>query len=139
MKGREPGRRPVEKPFNLPGQAIPFFVPSGDLFFPADRPFTESERLFLERIRHWGKKVVVVLNKVDLADARITDAWKTDIRASAGIAVAANSLHCRLNTSSVRFFAPCLDCHSRPSSRIPTNRSHSITGRGSCQNQSKCP
>lgn len=34
---------------------------------------------------------VVVLNKVDLADARITDAWKTDIRASAGIAVAANS------------------------------------------------
>ena len=32
----------------------------------ADRPFTESERTFLERIREWGKKVVVVLNKIDL-------------------------------------------------------------------------
>jgi hypothetical protein len=32
----------------------------------ADRPFSESERAFLERIRDWGKKVIVVLNKVDL-------------------------------------------------------------------------
>src|SRR5947209_4093018 len=31
-----------------------------------DRSFTESERAFLERIRTWGKKVVVVLNKIDL-------------------------------------------------------------------------
>ena len=35
----------------------------------ADRPFTESERAFLERIREWGKKVVVVLNKIDLVPA----------------------------------------------------------------------
>jgi hypothetical protein len=32
----------------------------------ADRPFTETERVFLERIRDWGKKVVVVINKVDI-------------------------------------------------------------------------
>jgi len=45
------------------------FVPRADLVLfvtSADRPFSESERAFLERIRDWGKKVVVVLNKVDL-------------------------------------------------------------------------
>jgi small GTP-binding protein len=45
------------------------FVPRSDLVLfitSADRPFTESERLFLEKIRDWGKKVVVVLNKIDL-------------------------------------------------------------------------
>jgi small GTP-binding protein len=45
------------------------FVPRSDLVLfitSADRPFTESERVFLERIRDWGKKVVVVINKTDL-------------------------------------------------------------------------
>ncbi|HIE57686.1 MAG TPA: dynamin [Anaerolineales bacterium] len=45
------------------------FVPRSDLVLfvtSADRPFSESERAFLERIRDWGKKVIVVLNKVDL-------------------------------------------------------------------------
>ena len=45
------------------------FVPRADLVLfvtSADRPFTETERAFMERIREWGKKVVVVLNKVDL-------------------------------------------------------------------------
>jgi small GTP-binding protein len=45
------------------------FVPRADLVLfitSADRPFTESERLFLEKIRDWGKKVVVVINKVDI-------------------------------------------------------------------------
>jgi hypothetical protein len=45
------------------------FVPRADLVLfvtSADRPFTETERAFMERIRAWGKKVVVVLNKVDL-------------------------------------------------------------------------
>ena len=44
------------------------FVPNADLVLfvtSADRPFTESERGFLEEIRAWGKKVVFVLNKVD--------------------------------------------------------------------------
>ncbi len=47
------------------------FVPRSDLVLfvtSADRPFSESERLFLERIRQWGKKVVIVVNKVDLLD-----------------------------------------------------------------------
>lgn len=45
------------------------FVPRSDfvLFITsADRPFTESERTFLEQIHDWGKKVVVVVNKIDI-------------------------------------------------------------------------
>lgn len=45
------------------------FVPRSDLVLfttSADRPLTESERQFLERILAWGKKVVFVLNKADI-------------------------------------------------------------------------
>lgn len=45
------------------------FVPRADLVLfitSSDRPFTESERTFLDLIRGWGKKVVVVLNKTDI-------------------------------------------------------------------------
>ncbi len=45
------------------------FVPRSDLVLfvtSADRPFTESERQFLEHIRAWGKKVVLVINKIDI-------------------------------------------------------------------------
>lgn len=45
------------------------FVPRSDLVLfvtSVDRPFTESERAFLERIRDWGKKIVIVLNKIDI-------------------------------------------------------------------------
>jgi small GTP-binding protein len=45
------------------------FVPRSDLVLfitSSDRPFTESERAFLERIRDWGKKVIIVINKIDL-------------------------------------------------------------------------
>ena len=45
------------------------FVPRSDMVLfvtSADRPFTESERAFMETIRDWGKKIVVVINKVDL-------------------------------------------------------------------------
>ncbi|TLN28591.1 GTP-binding protein [bacterium] len=45
------------------------FVPRADLVLfitSADRPFTESERHFLQRIRDWGKKVILVVNKIDL-------------------------------------------------------------------------
>jgi small GTP-binding protein len=47
------------------------FVPRSDLVVfvtSADRPFTESERAFMERIREWGKKVVILLNKIDLLE-----------------------------------------------------------------------
>jgi len=47
------------------------FVPRSDLVLFAtssDRPMTESERQFLERILTWGKKVVFVLNKIDIFD-----------------------------------------------------------------------
>ena len=45
------------------------FVPRADLVLfvtSADRPFTESERAFLETIRDWGKKIVVLVNKADI-------------------------------------------------------------------------
>jgi small GTP-binding protein len=45
------------------------FVPRSDLVLfitSADRPFTESERQFLEHIRAWGKKIVLIINKVDI-------------------------------------------------------------------------
>lgn len=45
------------------------FIPRCDLVLfitSVDRPFTESERAFLERMRTWGKKIVIVLNKIDL-------------------------------------------------------------------------
>ena len=45
------------------------FVPRADLVLfvtSADRPFTETERAFLETIRAWGKKIVIIVNKVDI-------------------------------------------------------------------------
>jgi len=47
------------------------FVPRSDLVLfitSADRPFTESERGFLEQIASWGKKIVFVINKIDIFD-----------------------------------------------------------------------
>ena len=54
------------------------FVPRSDLVLfvtSADRPFTETERAFLEQVRGWGKKVVVVINKIDIleSDAEIQE------------------------------------------------------------------
>jgi small GTP-binding protein len=57
------------------------FVPRADLDLfvtSADRPFTESERQFMTRIREWGKKVVVVINKADLLQ---TEADRDTVRA----------------------------------------------------------
>jgi small GTP-binding protein len=45
------------------------FLPRADLVLfitSADRPFTESERQFLQTIRDWGKKIVIVINKIDI-------------------------------------------------------------------------
>lgn len=57
------------------------FVPRSDLVLfvtSADRPMTESERQFLERIRDWGKKIVLVLNKADILE---TEAQLDEVRA----------------------------------------------------------
>jgi small GTP-binding protein len=48
------------------------FVPRSDLVLfvtSADRPFTESERSFLQNIRTWGKKIVFIVNKIDILSA----------------------------------------------------------------------
>ena len=45
------------------------FIPRSDLVLfvtSADRPFTESERTFLKQIREWGKKIVFIVNKIDI-------------------------------------------------------------------------
>lgn len=45
------------------------YIPRSDLVLfvtSADRPFTESERQFLDHIRAWGKKIVFVINKRDI-------------------------------------------------------------------------
>jgi small GTP-binding protein len=47
------------------------FVPRSDLVLfvtSADRPFTETERAFLESIRDWGKKLLVAVNKTDILE-----------------------------------------------------------------------
>jgi len=48
------------------------FIPRSDLVLfvtSADRTFTESERAFLEHIRDWGKKVVFLINKIDILES----------------------------------------------------------------------
>ncbi|MFC2015965.1 dynamin family protein [Chloroflexota bacterium] len=62
------------------------FVPRSDLVIfitSADRPFTESERTFMERIREWGKKVVILLNKIDLLEDAEVDQVVEFIRQNA--------------------------------------------------------
>jgi small GTP-binding protein len=63
------------------------FVPRSDLVLfvtSADRPFTETERAFLEQVRGWGKKVVVVINKVDILEtARDIDSVRTFVAENA--------------------------------------------------------
>ena len=49
------------------------YVPRSDLVLfttSADRPLTESERQFLEKILAWGKKIVLVINKADILEGR---------------------------------------------------------------------
>ncbi len=47
------------------------FIPRADLVLfvtSASQPFSASERAFLELIRDWGKKVVLIINKADMLD-----------------------------------------------------------------------
>jgi len=49
------------------------YVPRSDLVLfttSADRPLTESEREFLEKILAWGKKIVLIINKADILDGQ---------------------------------------------------------------------
>lgn len=67
------------------------FIPRADLVLfvtSADRPFSDSERRFLELIASWGKKIVLIVNKIDLldddgsghGDSGASDARKNDAR-----------------------------------------------------------
>jgi small GTP-binding protein len=49
------------------------FVPRADLVLfvtSADRPFTESERSFMHGVRQWGKKLVFIVNKIDILQSQ---------------------------------------------------------------------
>ena len=57
----------------------------------ADRPFTDSEVRFLKYIRQWGKKVVFLVNKVDiLSDSTEVSAIGSEVQA----AHQSSKLHC---------------------------------------------
>jgi small GTP-binding protein len=59
------------------------FVPRSDLVMfvtSADRPFTESERVFLDQIRQWGKKVLLVINKIDILDDQAIEVVESYVR-----------------------------------------------------------
>ncbi|HHO56405.1 MAG TPA: GTP-binding protein, partial [Trueperaceae bacterium] len=68
------------------------FIPRADLVLfvtSADRPFTESERKFLQLIASWGKKVLIVINKMDIIESeqerqKIVDFVKEHARATLG-------------------------------------------------------
>lgn len=50
-----------------------WFLPRADMVIflsSADRPFSESENKFLQSIRDWGKKTVLILNKIDLLETQ---------------------------------------------------------------------
>lgn len=56
------------------------FMPRSDLVLfvtSAERPFTETERGFMEQIRAWGKKIVIVINKSDILE---TDSQIDEVR-----------------------------------------------------------
>jgi len=47
------------------------FIPRSDIVIfitSVDRPFTESERGFLEKIIRWGKKIIFIINKIDIVE-----------------------------------------------------------------------
>jgi small GTP-binding protein len=68
-------------------QLTEHFVPRSDLVLfvtSVDRPFSESERTFLEQIQRWGKKIVLVVNKLDLLESEEeTDQILEYVRANA--------------------------------------------------------
>ena len=48
------------------------FIPQSDIVLfvtSADRSFSESERVFLEKINNWGKKIVFIINKIDILES----------------------------------------------------------------------
>ena len=70
------------------------FVPRSDLVLfvtSSERPLTESERGYLELIRDWGKKVVLIVNKADLlqneeASRQVRSFVEGGIRSALGLA-----------------------------------------------------
>lgn len=63
------------------------FLPRADLILfvtSADRPFTQSEAEFLQLIKAWGKKIVLLVNKLDLLSPHEQKEVLEYVRQSAG-------------------------------------------------------
>ena len=67
------------------------FIPRADLVLfvtSVDRPLSESERVFLQYIREWGKKIVFVVNKIDTKSeeeiTQVLEYLRTNIRSIFG-------------------------------------------------------
>ena len=83
------------------------FVPRSDLVLfitSVDRPFTESERAFLEHIRDWGKKVVIVINKIDILES------ETELQQVAAVCGRKCTRHCWVSPPKFSPSAPALPC-----------------------------
>ena len=80
------------------------FVPRSDLVLfvtSADRPFSESERAFLQQIRDWGKKIVIVVNKIELLTteeerSQVVEFVRQNARELLGVAPAIFAVSARL-------------------------------------------
>jgi small GTP-binding protein len=63
-------------------------LPRSDLVLfttSADRPMTESERQFLEKILAWKKKIILVLNKTDIIENEVEEVRGFILKHAAGI------------------------------------------------------
>ena len=70
-----------------------WFLPRADMVIflsSTDRPFSESENQFLQSIRDWGKKTILILNKIDLLQTqeekdKVIDFVRTSAKAALNI------------------------------------------------------
>ena len=93
------------------------FVPRSDLVLfitSADRPLTESERGYLELIRNWGKKILLVVNKADLLDG---DESIEKVRA-----FVADGIHSMLNLTPEIFFISSMLARKAKAANSPMER-----------------
>ncbi len=105
------------------------FVPRADFVLfvtSADRPFTETERGFLEVIREWGKKIVIVINKVDILETAADLDSVLSVRAAerVGAARASSPRSSRCRPAS-RFAPSCRASRRRVPSRSARSSSSS--------------
>lgn len=102
------------------------FIPRADLVLfatSADRPFTETERALLEQIRQWGKKIVVVINKIDLLEApgavdQVVEFVRSGLRTTLAVEPPIFAVSVRLERSAAEAGDPTVARALRQASRL---------------------